>query len=255
MMTSRHVLILGGTGDARQIAGRLVRRGDLRVTLSLAGRTETPLAQAGDVRTGGFGGTAGLMRYLRDQHVDLLLDATHPFAARISANAVAAAADAGVPLVVLDRPAWNRQDGDVWIEVDSVAAAAAELCGARRTVFLAIGRQELAPFQSAPQHRYVVRSVDAADTVLPDAEYILARGPYGEAEERELLIRHGVDIVVAKNSGGDATYGKIAAARSLALPVIMVRRRPGTGVPAVGSIDEAVAAIGHALGLPVERGE
>lgn len=254
-MTSRHVLILGGTGDARQIAGRLARRADLRVTLSLAGRTETPLAQAGDVRTGGFGGAAGLMRYLRDQHVDLLLDATHPFAARISANAVAAAADAGIPLVVLDRPAWNRQDGDVWIEVDSVAAAAAELCGARRAVFLAIGRQELAPFQSAPQHRYIVRSVDAADTVLPDAEYILARGPFGEAEERELLIRHGVDIVVAKNSGGDATYGKIAAARSLALPVIMVRRPPGTGAPTVGSIDKAVAAIGHALGLPVERGE
>lgn len=254
-MTSRHVLILGGTGDARQLAERLAARGDLRITLSLAGRTAAPLAQAGDVRTGGFGGADGLARWLRDNHVDVLVDATHPFAARMSANAVAAARDTGIELIVLDRPAWVRATGDRWIDAKDVAEAARLIGNERKIVFLAIGRQELAPFAARPQHHYIVRSVDAVDAALPDAEYILARGPFDEADERDLFRRHGVDIVVAKNSGGGATYGKIAAARDLHIPVVLVRRPQPTGAPTVASIDEAISALDHALALPAERGE
>jgi len=254
-MISRHVLILGGTGDARQLAERLAKRDDLRVTLSLAGRTAAPLQPDAAVRSGGFGGVEGLAHYLWEERVDALIDATHPFAARISANAVTAAKDAGIPLIVLARPAWQQAVGDIWIQVDDVAAAAAVLGEVRRTVFLAIGRQELAPFVAAPQHRYIVRSVDAVDAALPDAEYILARGPFGEAEERELLLRHGIDVVVSKNSGGDATYGKVAAARELNIPVVMVRRPQPSGAAGVASIEEVLAALGHALGLPAERGE
>ncbi len=256
-MGTRHVLILGGTGDARRLAERLAVRRDLRVTLSLAGRTKTPLPQAGQVRSGGFGGVEGLVRYLCGEKVELLIDATHPFAARISANSVAAAAATGVALIVLDRPAWQKIDGDRWIEVESVADAVAKLGVERRTVFLAIGRQELAPFQVAPQHHYVVRSVDAVDpgAALHDADYILDRGPFSESDERRLLSQRGVDIVVAKNSGGDATYGKIAAARALGIPVVMVFRPPPSGAPAMFSVDEVVASVDHLFSVPTERGE
>lgn len=256
-MTSRHVLILGGTGDARQLAERLTARRGLRITLSLAGRTKVPLAQAGDVRTGGFGGADGLARWLLDNHVDTLIDATHPFAARMSQNAVAAANAAGIPLIVLARPQWERGAGDRWIDAEDTADAARLLGDVRQTVFLAIGRQELAPFAAAPQHRYIVRSVDAVDDSLrlADARYILDRGPFAEADERRLFEREGVKIVVAKNSGGDATYGKIAAARALGLPVVMVRRPRPTGVPTVASIDEAIWVLDHLPGLPADRGE
>lgn len=254
-MTSRHVLILGGTGDARQLAERLAERGDLRVTLSLAGRTTAPLAQAGEVRVGGFGGVEGLTRYLREERIDTLVDATHPFAARMSQNAVAAAQITGVPLIVLARPQWEKVPGDRWIEASDIPDAARLVGDERKTVFLAIGRQELVPFAACPQHRYIVRSIDAVDAALLDAEYILARGPFGEADERELFVRHGVDIVVAKNSGGDATYGKIAAARALGIPVVMVRRPQPSGAAGVGSIAEVIAALDHVLILPAERGE
>jgi precorrin-6A/cobalt-precorrin-6A reductase len=254
-MTAPHILILGGTSEARQLAERLDRRGTLRITLSLAGRTAAPLQQAGAVRVGGFGGVEGLATWLRDNKVDILVDATHPFATQISANARAAAEMTGVKFIVLEREAWQRVTGDRWIEVAGIAVAA--LGGQPRTVFLAIGRQELAPFRSAPQHKYIVRSVDpvGADSELPHADYILDRGPFDEAAEHRLLRERGIDLVVAKNSGGDATYGKIAAARALGLPVVMVQRRHARSATAVGTVDEAIAAIDHAAGLVEERGE
>jgi len=257
-MTSRHVLILGGTGDARLLAARLARRGDLRITLSLAGRTQAPLAQAGEVRSGGFGGAEGLAAWLRESRVDALVDATHPFATRMSQNAVQAARMTGVPLVVLSRPQWEPVEGDRWIDAGDVAEAAELLGPGRRTVFLAIGRQELAAFAAQPQHRYVVRSVDAVDDALrlADAHYILDRGPFAEPDERMLFEREGIEVVVAKNSGGDATYGKIAAARSLNLPVIVVRRpHSDTGQAVLADVDAVIARVAHVLGLPAERGE
>ena len=229
----------------------------MRITLSLAGRTAAPLQQAGEVRIGGFGGADGLASWLRDHQVDVLVDATHPFATQISANARAAGQATGVTLIVLEREAWQRVAGDRWIEVASIDDAVAALGEQPQTVFLAIGRQELAPFRRAPQHKYVVRSVDPVgiDSELPHADYILDRGPFDEAAEQSLLRERGIGILVAKNSGGDATYGKIAAARDLGLPVVMVQRRDARSERAVGTVDEAIAAIDHAAGLVEERGE
>lgn len=238
-------MILGGTGNARQLADRLSARTDLRITLSLAGRTKTPLPQAVATRVGGFGGADGLAEYIRAEQVNLLVDATHPFAARISANAFAATQVTKTPLVVLDRPAWTKTENDRWIEVDDVAAAAAVLGDEATTVFLTIGRQELAPFADHPQHRSIVRSVDPADVILPNSTIILDRGPFDAAAEEALMRKHGVEVVVSKNSGGDATYGKIFAARRLGLPVIMVKRPRPSGaqtVPSIAAVEDWIDA-------------
>lgn len=255
-MTTHRILILGGTIEARQIAGALVVRGDCEVALSLAGRTGNPVGQGVPVRVGGFGGAEGLADYLRENSVGLLVDATHPYAAQISTNAVRAAGETGVAIVALRRPGWERVDGDRWSEVEDVPAAAATLGQAPRHVFLALGRQEVAAFEAAPQHHYLVRSVDPVDPPLavPDADYILARGPFETADELALLERHGIDAVVSKNSGGSATYGKIAAARALGIEVVMVRRPCLPDVPSALTVHELVAMAGHMLGPVAERG-
>ena len=254
-MTHR-ILILGGTTEARQLAGKLARRDDFSVTLSLAGRTESPTAQGVPVRTGGFGGAGGLAAYLGHEKIDLLIDATHPYAARISANATEAAKQARVSILALRRPGWEPVSGDRWTPVDSVAEAAKALGTAPRRVFLAIGRQEAAAFEAAPQHRYLIRSVDPVEPklALPDAVYLLARGPFPEADERALLENHGIDAVVSKNSGGEATYGKIAAARALDLEVVMVRRPTLPVVPSADSVDRLAAMVDHLFEPVAERG-
>jgi precorrin-6A/cobalt-precorrin-6A reductase len=250
------ILILGGTTEARQLAGRLAARSGPDVTLSLAGRTAAPAAQPVPVRIGGFGGAEGLADYLRDESIDVLVDATHPYAAVISAAAAVAATRAGVALVALRRPGWTPAAGDCWSEVDRMADAVPALGAAPRRVFLALGRKEIAPFAAAPQHRYLVRSVDPVDPPLavPHAVYLTARGPFPEAGERALLEAHGVEVIVAKNSGGDATYGKIAAARALGLRVIMLRRPPLPEVAAVETVDEVMDWLDHGPGLATARG-
>jgi precorrin-6A/cobalt-precorrin-6A reductase len=250
------ILILGGSTEARQLAERLADRADLAVTLSLAGRTMTPTPQPVPVRLGGFGGSQGLADYLAAMRIDVLVDATHPYAAMISANAVRAAALAKVPLVALRRPAWVAVPGDRWTDVADTAGAVAALGRVPRHVFLALGRQEIAPFAVAPQHRYLVRSVDPVTPPLdvPHAVYVTGRGPFAETDERGLLTRHRIDTIVAKNSGGSATYGKIAAARALGLAVVMLRRPALPQVAAVETVADAVAAIGHALAPAVARG-
>ncbi|RWM05220.1 MAG: cobalt-precorrin-6A reductase [Mesorhizobium sp.] len=254
-MTHR-ILILGGTTEARQLAGKLARRADFSITLSLAGRTESPVAQGVPVRVGGFGGAAGLAAYLRHEKVDLLIDATHPYAARISANAAEAATKSGVPILALRRPGWEPVVGDRWMMVDSVAEAASALGPAPRRVFLAIGRQEAGAFEAAPQHRYLIRSVDPVEPKLavPDAHYLLARGPFPEAEERVLLQQHGIDAIVSKNSGGEATYGKIAAARALGIEVVMIRRPPLPDVSSAETGDALAAKVDHLFAPVAERG-
>jgi precorrin-6A/cobalt-precorrin-6A reductase len=247
----RRVLILGGTAEARQLAERLVIRSGLEVMVSLAGRTERPTVQPVPVRIGGFGGSEGLATFLATERFDALIDATHPYAAVISANAVRAATACGVRFLVLKRPGWTAIAGDRWTEVDDVRAAVKALGIAPRRVFVAIGRKELAAFVEAPQHRYLIRSVDRLDPPLmvPDAIYILGRGPFHESDDHALLMTHGVEILVTKNSGGSATYGKVAAARTLGLPVIMLRR-PKLAVSAaanVETIDDAVAWLDHAF--------
>jgi precorrin-6A/cobalt-precorrin-6A reductase len=250
------VLILGGTTEARQLAGRLAAETDLDVTLSLAGRTAAPAAQPVPVRTGGFGGADGLAHYLRAENIGVLIDATHPYAAKISANAAVAATQAGVALVALRRPGWMQVTGDHWIEVDRMADAVPALGIAPRHVFLALGRKEIAPFEAAPQHRYLIRSVDPVvpPLAVPSAVYLTARGPFPEAGERALLEAHGIDIIVAKNSGGAATYGKIAAARALGLPVVMLRRPALPEVATVETVDDAVRWLDHVPTLATSRG-
>jgi precorrin-6A/cobalt-precorrin-6A reductase len=250
------ILILGGTMEARRLAERLAGRTELTVTLSLAGRTAAPAAQPVPVRIGGFGGARGLADYLSNERMGVLIDATHPYAAVMSVNAAEAARSAGVPLLALRRPAWIATAGDRWTEVADVPAAATALGGAPRRVFLALGRNELAPFAGAPQHHYLVRSVDPVEPLLavPHAVYVTGRGPFGEADDRALLEQHRIEVVVAKNSGGTATYGKIAAARALGLPVIMLRRPALPQVPAVATVDEAVAWLDHALTPSTARG-
>lgn len=249
-------LILGGTAEARALAGSLAESGRFDVTLSLAGRTAKPLPQPVPVRNGGFGGAEGLARYLREKKVDVLIDATHPYAEMISANAARAAALTCVPLIALRRSAWEQVPGDQWIEVEAIAAAVAALGQAPRRVFLALGRKEITPFATAPQHTYLVRSVDPLDPPLavPHAIYLTARGPFDEAEDRALLERHRIDVVVAKNSGGDATYGKIAAARALHLPVIMLKRPALPEVESVETVDDALAWLDHAVTSAASRG-
>lgn len=250
------ILILGGTTESRRLAGKLAERGDLDITLSLAGRTETPMAQPVPVRSGGFGGAEGLAAYLREHQIDLMIDATHPFAARISENAAKASRLTATPFFALRRPDWERQQGDRWTSVATMPEAAAALAEPPKRVFLAIGRQEAFHFEAAPQHSYLVRSVDPVTPPLdlPDVAYILSAGPFAEEDERKLLAENRIDIIVAKNSGGDATYGKIAAARSLGLPVIMVERRPTPDVQAVGTVSEALLAVDHTFSLAMKRG-
>ncbi|APG85953.1 cobalt-precorrin-6A reductase [Sinorhizobium americanum] len=250
------ILILGGTTEARQLGERLAADPRYDAAISLAGRTADPRPQPLPTRVGGFGGAEGLAVFLREENICLLVDATHPFAARISHNAATAAAATGKPLFALRRPAWEAQPGDRWTRVASVAEAVSALGAAPRRVFLAIGRQEAFHFEKAPQHSYLVRSVDPVTPPLnlPDATAILAHGPFAEADELDLLRQQEIDVIVAKNSGGTATYGKIAAARKLGLEVVMVERHKPADAPTVSTCDEALERIHQFLSPVKDRG-
>ncbi|MFD9035436.1 cobalt-precorrin-6A reductase [Streptomyces sp. NPDC059567] len=244
-----HVLILGGTTEARALATALHPR--VRVTSSLAGRVAEPRLPAGEVRVGGFGGVDGLVAWMREHHVDAVIDATHPFAENISFNAARAAATAHVPLLALRRPGWVRVDGDDWHEVASLEEAA-RVVGGRGwghlpgrspsgRVFLTTGRMGLAAFAECPQW-FLVRSVDAPEPPMPArTEVLLDRGPFTLEGERELLSRYGIDVLVTKDSGGTATAPKLRAAREAGIPVVIVRRPPvPEGVAVAGTVGEAV---------------
>jgi precorrin-6A/cobalt-precorrin-6A reductase len=208
------------------------------------------------VRVGGFGGAAGLADYLLNERIDALIDATHPYASIISANAVEAVRRTNVPSVALRRPQWMAIAGDRWTEVSSVGEAVRILGQAPRRAFVALGRNELAPLAAAPQHHYLIRSVDPVDPPLPlpHASYVTGRGPFAQADDRALMTAHRTEVVIAKNSGGAATYGKIAAARALGISVIMLRRPPEPGGLAVETIDDALAWLDHALTSVRARG-
>ena len=233
------VLILGGTTEASELA-RLIAGDNLTsdrrfdAILSLAGRTINPKALPLATRVGGFGGVDGLAQWLVAERVEAVIDATHPYAPNISRNAVAACRQAGVPLGSLGRPAWPKQTGDRWIDVPDAIAAARALGEATARVFLSLGRLEIGAFASAPQHYYIARSIDPPGEVRlpPDIRFIFARGPFDEAAERALLESERIELIVSKNSGGTATYPKIAAARALGIPVVMIARPfKAAGVP------------------------
>lgn len=217
-------LLLGGTTEASDLARLLAARG-IDAVFSYAGRTDAPLPQPLPTRIGGFGGVEGLAAYLRDNGISHVIDATHPFAAGMSRNAVTACAQTGTPLLAIERPCWQAQDGDRWTHVPGVEEAVAALPDRPARVFLAIGKQSLAAFAARPQHRYLLRLVDApGDLPLPKATVVLARGPFDVAGDAALLRDHGITHVVAKNAGGTGAAAKLVAARLRGVPVIMIDR-------------------------------
>ena len=256
-MIAKELLILGGTGEASSLArAALGRFGDgLNLTTSLAGRTERPGPLPGRVRTGGFGGPAGLAAYLTENGVDRLIDATHPFAARISAAARLACDEARVPRLLLLRPPWRRQPRDRWIEVEDMEAAAKLVGQVGRRAFLTVGAGEIASFAAATGVQFLVRLIDLPRQPLPLRchEVVTGRGPFTLAEERHRLERHAIDVLVCKASGGAPTEAKIVAARELGLPVIMVRRPPPEPGDAVDTVEAAVDWL--AFDHPFERAE
>jgi precorrin-6A/cobalt-precorrin-6A reductase len=239
------ILILGGTKEAYELADRLGEIAGLEVISSLAGRTREPRIPRGAVRSGGFGGAEGLARYLRDERIACLINATHPFAGQISAHAVEAAAASGVDLLRLLRPAWQASAEDRWLAARD-ATEAAELCrreGGR--ILLTVGSGELDAFAPIRNAHFVVRMVDVPAAIpLQDYRTIAARGPFSLAEEMRLIAEHHINLLVAKNSGGEATSAKLEAARRLRLPVVMIER-PQIALeprsPVVERVEAAVA--------------
>lgn len=232
MANSLRVLILGGTAEASAVARGLAGDGRFDPVLSYAGRTRAPAAQPIPVRSGGFGGAAGLADWLRAHGTEALVDATHPFAARISANARTAAAATAVAVVHLLRPPWTPVAGDRWTVVPTVADAAAALGATPRRVFVTVGGTDLLPFASTP-HRLLVRTVDPPACLPDGAALIHARGPFRVDDEEDLLRQERIDVLVTKNSGGAATMAKLHAARRLGLPVVVVARPPAPDGPTV----------------------
>jgi precorrin-6A/cobalt-precorrin-6A reductase len=240
------VLILGGTSEANRLAAEVAAAG-LDAVYSYAGRTQVPVNQPLPTRIGGFGGADGLADIIRQEKFTHVVDATHPFATEISRNALAACAATATPLLALERKPWTKKPGDSWIDVNDVDAAVAALPQARANIFLAIGRQHIAPFTAKPQHAYTLRFIDAAGDPLPlpDAELILSRGPFTLAGELDLIRIRRIAWIVARNSGGEGARAKIDAARELKLPVVMIRRPALPERRQVETVAEVMPWLGH----------
>jgi precorrin-6A/cobalt-precorrin-6A reductase len=237
------VLVLGGTFEASQLADLLAGQSSILSMLSFAGRTTALRLPQIPYRIGGFGGVDGLQAYLEAERIDVLVDATHPFAEQISRHAAIAASGAKIPLVVLSRPAWAARPGDHWSDVADMAAAAAALGRKPRRVFLTIGRLQIGAFAAAPQHFYLIRTIEPLPFPpnLPRHRVILGRGPFAFEAEDKLLREEAIDVVVSKNSGGEAAFAKLRAARHLGLPVIMVARPRQASGPVLHDPAEAMA--------------
>jgi precorrin-6A/cobalt-precorrin-6A reductase len=236
---ARTMLVLGGTAEARELAAELHAAG-IAVTSSLAGRIARPRLPVGEVRIGGFGGPGGLAAWLAEHRVGAVVDATHPFAERISVSAVTACAAAGVPLLRLERPGWTQRPGDRWRWAGDLDEAARAIEPGRR-VLLTTGRQGLAAFAHRDDAWFLVRCVDEPQPPLPaHHELLLDRGPYTLAGELALVDEHRIEVVVTKNSGGTLTQAKLDAARERGLPVIVVRRPPRPTADTVTTVDGAL---------------
>jgi len=250
------ILVLGGSSEASALARLLAERSDVEAVLSLAGRTARPAVAPIAMRSGGFGGVDGLIDYLERRQIEAVIDATHPFAAQMSRNAEEACARLALPLVVLTRAAWEPVEGDRWLEVADANEAASALGEAARRVFLTIGRLSLPAFAAAPFHHYLIRAIEGPEGLdaLPHHELILARPPFTAEDEEQLMREKMIDVLVSKNSGGEATYAKVAAARRLALPVVMIRRPKPAGTPVLHEPAQALDWIGHHLRAASPRG-
>ena len=238
-------LVLGGTLDSNLLAAEIARAG-LDAVYSYGGRTSAPAGQPLPIRIGGFGGATGLADYIRQKGITHVIDATHPFAAEMSRNAVAACAETGTPLIALERAPWVRTADDNWIDVADIASAVAALPEKTARVFLAIGRQHIAPFAEKPHHAYTLRFVDPPEGALPfAADVIVSRGPFTLQSELEMMRSRGIAWIVARNSGGDGARAKIDAARTLGLPVIMIARPQLAERLRVESVAEVMQWLGH----------
>lgn len=223
-----------------------IARAHIDAVYSYGGRTRAPADQPLPTRIGGFGGVSGLVDYIRCEGITHVIDATHPFAAEMSRHVVEASAETGTPLIALERAPWTRAPGDNWIEVHDVDAAVAALPEATAKVFLAIGRQHIAPFAAKPQHAYTLRFVDPPEAPLPfAADVIVSRGPFTLDSELEMMRTRGITWIVARNSGGDGAHAKIDAARMLGLPVIMIARPKLPERLRVESVGEIMQWLGH----------
>jgi len=236
------VLILGGTAEARELADRLVAlRHD--VITSLAGRTSRPMLPAGALRVGKFGGVPGLVGYMSAMGIERLVDATHPYAGLISVNAVAAGRQAGIPLVRLMRAEWVEPDDARWSHVPDIGAAARALpagCHALVTT----GHEGLEQLLARADCTFVVRLIEPPAEALPrHARLLLDRPPYSLEDERALLRREEIGVLVSKNSGGEQTAAKVAAARELGIGVIMVDRPAYGPAVEVATVDAAIEAL------------
>ena len=250
------VLLLGGTTEASALAAMLADDPGFSATLSLAGATRSPVLPATAYRIGSFGGVDGLAGWLRAERVEALVDATHPYAVQMSRHAAAAAANVGIPCLRIDRPAWTAQPGDRWTTVRDADAAAAALGAEPRRVLLTVGSKALLPF-GRTAHRYVIRCIDPPDPALlpPQAELLLARGPFTLDGETALLAERRIEVLVSKNSGGAATAPKLEAARRLGLPVLMIERpAPPGGASAAATAADAMRWLSERRLQRVPRG-
>lgn len=248
-MTER-VLLVGGTREAVELARALAGNPRVETTYSLAGRTRRPASVPVPVRTGGFGGPDGLAAYLRDERIDLVVDATHPYAAKMSAHAAFACERESVPRLVLHRPPWVPEPRDRWVEVPGAERAARALAGLGRRVLLTVGSRGLEPFSAVPAVSFIVRAVEPPSIALDPTrfEVVLARGPFDIESERRLLESRAIDVVVSKNSGGSAAHAKLEAARALGLPVVMIARPSPPSGPRVKTVAAAADWIEAHLG-------
>ncbi len=236
------MLVLGGTGEARRLAAGLAARPAFVVTSSLAGRVATPVLPKGETRIGGFGGVDGLVAWLREHRTAAVVDATHPFAARMTRHAVLATEALALPLLVLRRPGWAAGPGDRWYRVAGAAGAAALLPELGERIFLATGRGDLATFAARDDLWFLLRAVDPPEPPLPFRHHlVLARGPFRVEHERELLREHHIDVVVTRDSGGSMGAAKLTAARELGLPVVLLDRPPAPPGPTATTVEEALA--------------
>ncbi len=238
----KRVLILGGTGEARKLAAFLLTQPELTVISSLAGRTQDPLLPPGPVHTGGFGGIPGLVSFLETAEIHAVLDATHPFAQKISHHSFIATQKLGIPHIYVVRRAWSKTKADRWYEVPDHQTAAGLIPQLGQHIFLTIGRQELCHYAQVPGW-FLMRMIEPPDPnqARPKGEILLQRGPFGLEEEITLMQTHRIDLLVSKNSGGPATFSKILAARRLNCPVIMIQRPSLPNSVQVNTISQAWA--------------
>lgn len=247
VLKRRPILILGGTSEAYQLA-EILHDKQINCVTSLAGRTSSPRLPMGKWRIGGFGGVSGLMTYLLTAKINLIIDATHPFARQITDNARQAARITKIPLIRLERPLWKQQKGDIWTNTKNIDEALT-IIPKDKNILLALGRKQLARFANRKEAIFFARMINYPDNqdAFKNIEFIISP-PTDCASEKELFLSKNIDCIVCRNSGGSVSYGKIEAARELCIPVIMIERTAVSNIMTVHSVDDILNYLAAAEG-------